>query len=163
MKQIIGVFAAVAVFALAASAAASPERASTCVAGVKKIGAVTARTFCGPAKATVHLNGKTILYKGGECSKSSFGWSINIGTVVLGNLRQKPDYFGITAQAKAGSQANGAVAVVHGGKGLAVTGSTITLKAGLKGGTFSGKAFGALRLSNALRSPVSPATSGHGR
>lgn len=143
MKQIIGIAMAAAALALAASALAAPERASSCVAGVKKINGVSARTFCGPAKATVHINGKTVLYKGGECSKSSFGWSINIGTVVLGNLAKKPQYFGIAAQSKAGTQTNQTVAVVHAGKSLAVTGGTITLKAGLKSGTFSGKVFGA--------------------
>jgi hypothetical protein len=143
MKRLIAIFGATATLVLAASAFASPQSASACVAGVKKINGVSARTFCGPAKATVHINGKTVFYKGGECSKSSFGWSINIGTVVLGNLRQKPEYFGITAKSTAGTQTNGAVAVVHAGKGLAVTTSRITLKAGLKAGTFSGKVFGA--------------------
>ena len=143
MKQIIGIAIAAATLALTASAFAAPMHVSSCVAGVKQINGVSARTFCGPAKATIHINGKTVFYKGGQCSKSSFGWSINIGTVVLGNLAKKPEYFGVTAQSKAGTQSNGTVAVVHAGKGLAVTGSTITLKAGLRSGTFSGKVFGA--------------------
>jgi hypothetical protein len=143
MKGTIAILGILVAATLAATAFAAPERAAACVAGVKKISGVSARTFCGPAKATVHINGKTVFYKGGECSKSSFGWSINIGTVVLGNLRQKPEYFGTTAKASPGTQSNGAVAVVHAGKTLAVTGSTITLKPGLKGGTFSGKVFGA--------------------
>jgi hypothetical protein len=143
MKRLIALLGATAALALAASASASSQAASSCVAGVKKINGVSARTFCGPAKATVHVNGNTILYKGGECSKSSFGWSINIGTVVLGNLARKPEYFGIAAQSKSGTQANQTVAVVHAGKGLAVTGAAVTLKAGLKSGTFSGKVFGA--------------------
>jgi hypothetical protein len=142
MKRLIALLGTTAALALATSALASPQSASACVAGVKKINGVSARTFCGPAKATVQVNGKTVSYKGGQCSKSSFGWSINIGTVVLGNLQGKPEYFGITAGAKPGTQSNGAVAVVHAGKSLAVTG-TITLKAGLRSGTFSGKVFGA--------------------
>jgi hypothetical protein len=143
MKGTIAIAGAVVALTVAAAAFAAPQRASSCVAGVKKINGVSARTFCGPAKATVHINGKTVFYKGGACSKSSFGWSINIGTVVLGTLAKKPEYFGITTGAKAGTQSNGAVAVVHGGKGVAVTGGAITLKAGLKSGTFSGKVFGA--------------------
>jgi hypothetical protein len=143
MKRLIVIVGATAALALSASAFASPQSASACVPGVKKLNGVPARTFCGPAKATVHINGKTVSYRGGECTKSSFGWSINIGTVVLGNLRQKPEYFGITAKASAGTQGNGAVAVVHAGKSLAVTQSAIKLAAGLKSGTFSGKVFGA--------------------
>ena len=143
MKRLLVIAGALTALTVAASAFASPQRAGACVPGVKKLNGVSARTFCGPAKATVHVNGKTVFFKGGECSKSSFGWSINIGTVVLGSLGKKPEYFGIAASPKVGTQANGTVAVVHGGKGLAVTGGAITLKAGLKGGTFSGKVFGA--------------------
>ena len=141
MKRIIGILGAAGALALAASATASPQAAASCTAGVKKINGVPARTFCGPAKATLLINGKTVAYKGGECTKSSFGWSINIGTVVIGKLKSKPEYFGITARAKTGPQTDGAVAIVHGGKGLSALG-TVTLKPGLKKGTFSGKVFG---------------------
>jgi hypothetical protein len=74
---------------------------------------------------------------------SKLSGSCEPSRVVLGNLAKKPDYFGIAAQSKSGTQANQTVAVVHAGKGLAVTGAAVTLKAGLKSGTFSGKAFGA--------------------
>ena len=141
MKRIIGTLGAAGALALAASATASPQAAAGCVAGVHKINGVTARTFCGPAKASLLINGKTVSYKGGQCSKSSFGWSINIGTVVIGNLKNKPEFFGITARAKTGPQRDGAAAIVHAGKGLSALG-TVTLKPGLKSGTFSGKVFG---------------------
>jgi hypothetical protein len=135
--------AAASATALAATAFASgsPRSAATCVPGVKKINGVNARTFCGPAKATVKVNGSTISYKGGECSKSVGLFAVNIGTVVLGNLKNKPEYLGVTATAKAGVQTRQTVAVVHAGKSKSIIG-TVTLKPGLKGGTFSGKAFG---------------------
>ena len=142
MKGTLAILGLLVTLTVAATAFAAPERASACVPGVKKINGVTARTFCGPAKATVHVNGKTISYKGGECSKSSFGWSLNIGTVLLGNLQQKPEYLGIAGTAKAGPQTKASVAVVHAHKGLAIATATVTLKAGLKAGTFSGKVFG---------------------
>ena len=142
MTKTFGTLCAAAIVALALTASAvGSSQAAACVAGVKKINGVSARTFCGPAKATVRMNGKTIAYKGGQCSKSSFGWSINIGTVVLGPLAKKPEFFGITARAKAGPQTDGAVAIVHLGKDVSVLG-TVTLKPGLKSGTFSGKVFG---------------------
>ena len=111
------------------------------MAGVKKINGVPARTFCGPAKASVKLGAASVAYVQGSCTKSSMGFTINIGTVVLGNLKKKPEYFGITVPATAGAHANSGVAVVHAGKSYAVLG-TVTLKAGLKAGTFSGKVFG---------------------
>jgi hypothetical protein len=138
-KTIIGV--AVATLAAAALATSSAHSATACTAGVTKVGGVPARTFCGPATANVKIGGTSIAYKHGACSRSSAGFTINIGTVVLGNAKQKPEYFGITVQAKAGAHSNSAVAVVHVGKSYAVLG-TVTLKPGLKSGTFSGKAFG---------------------
>lgn len=138
ITALIGTIAVVAVAVFASTAAC---RTSACVAGVKKINGVSARTFCGPAKASVKLNGKTISYKGGECSKSIGLFSVNIGTVVLGNLKNKPEYLGITANAKAGKQTRQTASVVHAGKTHAVIG-TVTIKPGLRGGTFVGKVFG---------------------
>jgi hypothetical protein len=132
---------AVAALAAAAFTSTTSAQATACVEGVKKINGVPARTFCGPAKATVKLGASTVSYAGGSCSKSSFGWTINIGTVVIGNLKKKPEYFGITVPAKAGAHSNSGPAIVHAGKSYAVLG-TVTLKAGLKSGTFSGKVFG---------------------
>ena len=142
MKRIIIGLALVALAAAAFGAAAGQSASAGCVAGVKKINGVPARTFCGPAKASVKLGATTVRYANGECSKSSFGWTINIGTIVIGNLKKKPEYFGITVtSAKAGSHPKSGPAIVHAGKSYAVLG-TVTLKAGLKSGTFSGKVFG---------------------
>jgi hypothetical protein len=138
-KTIIGV--AVAALAAAAFATTSAQSAAACTAGVTKVGGTPARTFCGPAKATVKIGAATVAYKQGMCSRSSMGFTINIGTVVLGNAKTKPEYFGITVQAKPGAHANSAVAVVHANRSCAVLG-TVTLAAGLKSGTFSGKVFG---------------------
>jgi hypothetical protein len=138
-RTLIGV--AVAALAAAALGTSSAHSAAACTAGVTKVGGSPARAFCGPATANVKIGGTSVAYKQGACSRSSFGFTINIGTVVIGNAKKKPEYFGITAKAKAGAQGNSAVAVVHGGKSYAVLG-TVTLKPGLKSGTFSGKVFG---------------------
>jgi hypothetical protein len=132
---------AVAALAAAAFATTSAQSAAACVAGVKQINGSPARTFCGPAKATVKLGGASVAYKQGSCSRSAAGFTINIGTIVIGNGKNKPEYFGITVKATAGAHAYSGVAVVHAGKSYAVLG-TVTLKAGLKSGTFSGKVFG---------------------
>lgn len=133
--------AAVVVATALARTAPAAGKVATCTLGTKKIGGAPARTFCGPAKAAVKLNGKTISYKGGSCSTSIGLFSVNIGTVVLGTVESAPDYFGVTAKAKAGSQSRQTIAVVHAGASHGVIG-TVTLKPGLRGGTFSGKAFG---------------------
>jgi hypothetical protein len=138
MKRVV-VCLAVAACAVAVGQA----HAAGCVAGMKKVGGVSARTFCGPAKATVKIGGSTVAYKGGQCETSSAGWSLNIGTVVLGQSKTKPEYLGVSvSKAKPGSQPAVAVAVDHANKGYAVIGGTVTLKPGLHAGTFTGTAFG---------------------
>jgi hypothetical protein len=124
-----------------ASAARAAGKSATCTAGTKTIAGTSARTFCGPARATVTLNGKKVSYRGGNCSTSIGLFSVNIGTVVLGTVKNAPEYFGVTATAKPGSHTRQTIAVVHAGATRAVIG-TVTLTAGLKGGIFSGKAFG---------------------
>ena len=126
--------------ALACSATAAGN-VTACTPGAKTIGGTSARTFCGPARATVTLNGKTVSYRGGSCSTSIGLFSLNIGTVVLGTVKNAPEYLGVTANAKPGSHSRQTIAVVHAGSTRALIG-TVTLKPGLRGGTFSGKALG---------------------
>jgi hypothetical protein len=137
------ILVATAAFAAAAFATTGSAQSAgaSCVAGFKQFKGVPARTFCGPATASVKIGASAVHYKQGACSRSAAGFTINIGTVVLGNLKGKPEYFGITLGATPGAHSNSAVAVVHAGKSYAVLG-TVTFKAGLKSGTFSGKVFG---------------------
>jgi hypothetical protein len=143
MKRTIAALAPVSAGLLCATVFASGAvaGATSCVPGVKAINGVSARTFCGPARATVKVNGKTISYTGGACSTSIGLLSVNIGTVVLGTLKNAPEYLGVTAKAKAGTQSRQTIAVVHAGQTEAIIG-TVTIKAGLKQGTFAGKVFG---------------------
>jgi hypothetical protein len=142
MKLFLVALAIAATLTIAASAFASPERTS-CTAGMTKVGGTPARTFCGPAKATVHIGGTTVQFKGGTCETTSAGWSINIGTVMLGvTSKAKPEYFGVAGKGKTGKQSNAAVTLTHVGKSYAVTNNTVTLKPGLKAGMFSGTVFG---------------------
>jgi hypothetical protein len=143
--EIVSITVVCATAVVLATAVACSARAAgnvaTCTPGTKTISGASARTFCGPARATVTLNGKTVSYRGGSCSTSIGLFSVNIGTVVLGTVKNAPEYFGVTAKARPGSHSRQTIAVVHAGSTRAVIG-TVTLKPGLKGGTFSGKAFG---------------------
>lgn len=142
------VAAAAAALLLAAASGARPER-SACTSGVVKFGGVTARVFCGPAKATLRVGGKTISFAGGSCERTSRYVALNVGTVVLGQTtKRKPDYFGLTvgaypsASAKPaghdGAYTGGVVAAEKGGKPYLVRGDTarITLAGGRTRGTF---------------------------
>jgi len=140
---------AAAIAAAAPASPATPARAS-CTAGMTTYGGTSARVFCGPAKATVKIGGKTLKFKGGSCERTSKYLAIVIGTVVLGTTtKKKPDYFGLDVGAYPGSTSppaghdgtyTGAViAIDFGGKPYLLRGDTakITLSGGRTKGTFS--------------------------
>src|SRR5205085_11145917 len=69
----------------AATLAPAVTRASrACAPKVTIVGGKQQTTYCGPAKATVHYDGKTIAYAGGTCSEASGFFSLYIGTRIAG-------------------------------------------------------------------------------
>jgi hypothetical protein len=87
------------------------------------------------------MNGKTITYKGGECSKSIGLFAVNMRD---GRSRQSQEQARVLRrdrQRHGRSAVPAGVAVVHAGKSRALFG-TVKLKTGLRSGTFSGKVFG---------------------
>ncbi len=157
VRSLAKLFFAGALALVAASAASGGVTRQACTPGVKSVGGVTERTFCGSAKATVHFGSQTFHYSGGACEKTSKYVSVNIGTVVLGQTsKPKPDYFGLDVGQVPGSTVKPAprdgaytdvvVALDHGGKAYLVspTGTTVMLSGNRSKGTISGTAgFGA--------------------
>lgn len=114
------------------------------------INGVPARAFCGTAHASVTVGGKKATFQNGLCAKTDQYVTINIGTVLLGQSKSKPNYFGLNigrvfgsaqAAAKDGNYKGAALAVNYAGKGYAVNAGTIkvTLAGGRTKGTFTGK------------------------
>jgi hypothetical protein len=102
----------------------------------------TQRTFCGPAKATFHVNGKKHLFnQGGNCSTDASTWSLNIGTTTI---QGKPKHAGlsITVFSKKPGK-HGAAVTWQFPKGQGKSGSLlnakVTLAKGLKKGAFTGQ------------------------
>jgi hypothetical protein len=153
MKRVVaGAVLAVLGAGVAGSALATTSGAS-CTAGVHPYGAASARTFCGPAKATVVVGTKTIRYAGGDCERGTAYLAVNIGTVVLGtSTKPKPEYFGLlvgkapivggTPAPRDGTYKPQALTLDHAGKGYAILQSTVKLAGGRTRGTFTGKVFG---------------------
>jgi hypothetical protein len=152
MRRRVAIAVAAASCAVAAAAApASPVRAA-CTPGVHPFGDVSARTFCGPAKATLVTGGRTIRFSGGECQRGPAYVSVNIGTVVLGVSRKPREYFGLNVgkvpllggspAAHDGTFPAQAIAAHHGTKGYAILQGSVTLAGGRTRGTFSGKVLG---------------------
>jgi len=148
----IAIFIVIAA-AFAAATASSGRAAATCTAGVHPFGGTSARTFCGPASATVVVGGKTLHFSGGTCERGAAYVAVNIGTVVLGTTtRQKPDYFGLvvgkapliggTPAKSDGTYKPQVLTANHAGKGYAILHSTLQLQANRTRGTFSGTPYG---------------------
>jgi hypothetical protein len=138
---------------LAASAGAAPFRLA-CTSGQSTIDGRTAMTFCGPAKATVNVGGKTYVLSGGSCIKTNRYVNVNIGTVVYGAAKQKQSYFSVLVgrfpganpgthpARKDGTYGGGLVVVRYKGKAWDLNGFDkdvkITLKKHRSAGTFTG-------------------------
>jgi len=132
------VLAAAAAFA--GLAGALPSR-SACTAGLSKIGGFQARTFCGPAKATATVAGKKLSFVGGQCAISQGYWTVNIGTIELGQPHKTKSYFGIALTKPShadGTYRNVTFGFNVPGKSYLVSGGTLTLRNGGKAASFSG-------------------------
>jgi hypothetical protein len=91
--------AATALSALAAGTAlaqGAATRASACTPSVRTVGGVQEKVFCGKAKATVKVGGKSFTISKGACIATPKYLTVNIGTLVLGHTtKPKADYFGL--------------------------------------------------------------------
>jgi hypothetical protein len=126
--------------AAATLAAATPAR-TACTPGISKIGGFTAHTFCGSAKASIKFGGKTFTFSGGECAISNGFWTVNIGTIELGQPHTTKSYFGIALLKP--SHADGTYKGVSfgfnvPGTSYLVRGATLTLRNGGKAASFAG-------------------------
>jgi hypothetical protein len=67
-----------------AAAAGAPSSTAGCTPGPTTIGGKNAMVFCGPAKASVTVAGKTYKLSGGTCTRTSKYFYVNIGTEIFG-------------------------------------------------------------------------------
>jgi hypothetical protein len=157
MHKQLGLVLAASIAATASLAAAGTGSGAipNCTAGMSTIGGKPARTFCGPAKATVHVGHRTIVFTGGSCVRSRKALTLQIGTVVLGARSQKTPYFGLDigrylganpgtpAAPRDGTYTGGLVVVRSPRGGWDLNGADKGVKVHLKGnrtrGTFTGR------------------------
>jgi len=153
MRYVAVVLVLVAVATGVAVSAHAKELRSSCTPGVHPFGDVSARTFCGPAKATLVVGGQTIRFQGGSCQRGPAYVSLNIGTVVLGQTtKPRPDYFGLnvgkvplfggTPATHDGTFPAQALAIRHANKGYSMLQATVTLQGGRTHGTYQGTIIG---------------------
>jgi hypothetical protein len=129
----------VVVLAALAAIALPGAGASACTAGVRTVGGLTVRTFCGPAKATAKIGSKTFHFSGGTGAVEQGMFTVNIGSITLGAGKPKFAYFGLDAKPpKAGAHPNQIVSWQFGGQRYSLLPVKVVLNAGLHSGSFSG-------------------------
>jgi hypothetical protein len=139
--------------------AAAPAARAGCTPGPFSSNGSSGVVFCGPAKATAKVGGKTYTLSNGTCARTSKYLYLNLGTEVLSGPKQKYSYFGLLvgaypgaasgtkASPKDGTYAGGLVTIRWKGKtayilnGAGDKNVKITLKNGRTAGTFSGTTF----------------------
>lgn len=141
---------------LAAWASTTPPatpRPQACKPGPTSIAGNRYRLFCGPASANVNAGGRSLSFRGGQCSKTSAYFVVNIGAAALGQVTTPArPYFGITVGklpggAVMGGRPAGSDGAYHGvdvvfnsgGTRYLVLDGTVTLSGGRSAGRFSGK------------------------
>jgi hypothetical protein len=134
---VLGVVAAVA--ALAGVNHASARVA--CNPGTTYSGVATYTQYCGPAKASVTVNGKKAKFANGSCSKvhnGPFKFSVHVGKSTYGVPKPKYNYFQLDAQSdQPGTSKNGGVTYqLSNGKKGQYANAKVTLNGGLKSGYF---------------------------
>jgi hypothetical protein len=135
--------------ALALAATGAPATGAPGKCGPEQIGAATVRTWCGPAKATITVGGKTIAIKGGQCSITSSGglklFAVNVGRYTV--PKAKPKFTSFSASGtdlEPGTYGYWAVSFQTPGRQWTTRASktTVTITApGAKKGTFSGSLY----------------------
>jgi len=138
--------------ALAASEGA--RAAAACSPGGKdvRISGRTAYVFCGPAKATVRLGGKSLAFRNGTCVWTSNSFKLELGTIFLFWRKPFPQQPGLAIRANGVPVARALVQVYWQGKltTLSTTRTTARPDANRAGGTFEGRTAAGARVTGTV-------------
>ena len=125
---------------LAAGVIAGAERAGAakCVPGVQVVGVQYVRVFCGPARATLVVAGRTFRFRSGECFRSKDFTNVNIGTYTVSGA-PLGRYLRVVGPSRDGTTRRGSVSWQLPGILDGISGAQLTLKAKGTRGSFSGR------------------------
>ena len=125
---------------LAAGVIAGAERAGAakCVPGVQVVGAQYVRVFCGPARATLVVAGRTYRFRSGECFRSKDFTKVNVGTYTVSGA-PLGRYIRIVGPSRDGTTRRGSVSWQLPGILDGTSGARLTLKDNGTRGSFSGR------------------------
>ena len=131
-----GILAALAVVLPAAANA----NETSCEPGTKILAGRYVRVFCGPARASLVIAGRTFTFRPGECFRSKDFTNVNIGTFTVGNV-PVARYLRVVGPSKDGTALRGTVSWQLPGLLDGIRGARLTLAAKGTRGTFSGRTY----------------------
>jgi hypothetical protein len=156
MKHFTLVLAAAAAALLTLGAATAEGRTTgtaACKSGNTTYQGLRARAYCGPASATLKVDGRTLSYRGGSCIRNGVAVELGIGTMILDTKDPKgalPRSFGVSigrifgigkAAPKDGTYSSVMVTYVDGGKRYAAMSGKAVLAGNRSRGSFTAKLF----------------------
>ena len=106
--------------------------------GVQVVGAQYVRVFCGPARATLVVAGRTFRFRSGECFRSKDFTNVNIGTYTVSGA-PLGRYLRVVGPSRDGTTRRGSVSWQLPGILDGISGAQLTLKAKGTRGSFSGR------------------------
>lgn len=126
---------ALATGAMPVAGGASPAK---CAPGTKVLDGQYVRVFCGPARATLVVAGRTYRFRPGECFRSKDFNNVNIGTYTVGTV-PVARYIRIVGPIRDGTTRRGSVSWQLPGVIDGISGARLTLTAKGTRGAFSGR------------------------
>jgi len=144
MTRVVAVLGGVlAVLAVVLPASANASEAS-CEAGTKILGGRYVRVFCGPARASLVVAGRTFSFRPGECFRSKDFTNVNVGTFTVGSP-PVARYLRVVGPSRDGAALRGTVSWQLPGLLDGIRGARLTLAAKGTRGTFSGRTYSGRR------------------
>jgi hypothetical protein len=148
-RKLAIIAAAAAVASILATAESGNAGGTGCKPGVATLDGSPARVFCGPARASVRVAGKTLSFTNGLCEQGGGGFVVNIGTFFPSSDTSKRPYFGLfVTTPRPGSYTRQQLSFRAGGVGRAAF-VTVKLKS-LRAGTFAGAVVGGGRVTGSF-------------
>jgi hypothetical protein len=132
---VAAVVAACAVIALPAVGSASETK---CVPGTAVLGGRYVQVYCGPARATLVVAGRTFTFRPGECFRSKDFTNVNIGTYTVGTF-PVARFIRVVGPSRDGTTRKGTVSWQLPGVLDGISGARLTLTAKGTRGSFSGR------------------------
>jgi hypothetical protein len=138
---VLGGILAALVVVLPAAANASE---TSCESGTKILAGRYVRVFCGPARASLVVAGRTFSFRPGECFRSNVFTNVNIGTFTVGTT-PVARYLRVVGPSRDGAALRGTVSWQLPGLLDGIRGARLTLAAKGTRGTFSGRTYSGRR------------------